>query len=43
VAPDGAVRRLLAARCRRQCILGRRPITQRLLVGDKVVGQLRGI
>ena len=40
---EGTVGRLLAARRRHQHSLRRRRVAQRLLVGDKVVGQMRGV
>ena len=43
VPSEGAVGRLLAARRRHQHSLRRRRVAQRLLVGDKVVGQVRGV
>ena len=43
LSPDGSVGRLLTARGGGQRRLRRRRVTQRLLVGDKVVGQLRRV
>ena len=41
--PDGSIGSLLAVGRRHQCRLPRRRVTQRVLVGDQVVGQLCGI
>ena len=43
VPSEGAVGRLLAARRRHQQSLRGRRVAQRVLVGDKVVGQVRGV